>query len=364
MTTSTATAATATSTAHSLEETLADVLPGIADRAGAIDRSAADPLDDLRVLAHRLDLFDPNTTSVATAVRVLEAVSRASLTVGFVAWAQRMAAEYLALAPASPLTAARLADVVAVRRRGVTAMAAGQRQAVGLEAAPVVATPDAGGYRLSGTVAWVSNVAADSVVVLAANVPGGDTRVLAVDAADLTVRSAPDLLGLNATASGSLAIDDVAVPAEAVVSHDLYAFAATVRPRFLLLQTAFCSGVTGESLDAARDRLTGVGAVYAGDHADLAARYGDLRERLHGYAAQEAATPGTVAVRDLIALRLESTTLATAGTRLGLALDGGRGYATASATNRRFREASFLPVQSPSEAQLRWELARAEAAAR
>ncbi|RPF29078.1 acyl-CoA dehydrogenase family protein [Georgenia muralis] len=350
-------------TSPSLEDVLEDVLPDIADRAGAIDRSDADPIDDLRVLAHRLDLFDPSATSVATAVRVIESVARASLTVGFVAWAQRMAAEYLALAPASPRTATRLADVVAVRRRGVTAMAAGQRQAVGLEKAPVTATPDgAGGYRLSGTVAWASNVAADSVVVLAANLPGGGTRVLAVDAADLTVRAAPDLLGLNATASGSLLIDDVAVPADAVVSTDLQAFAATVRPRFLLLQTAFCSGVTGAALDAAIPQLAGTGAVYAGDHEDLAARYDDLRDRLHGYAADS--TPGTVAVRDLIALRLESTTLATASTRLGLALDGGRGYATASATNRRFREASFLPVQSPSEAQLRWELARAEAVAR
>lgn len=349
----------------SLEDVLENVLPDIADRAGAIDRSDADPLDDLRVLGHRLDLFDPSATSVATAVRVIESVARASLTVGFVAWAQRMAAEYLALAPASPLAAARLADVVAVRRRGVTAMAAGQRQAVGLEKAPVTATPDgAGGYRLSGTVAWASNVAADSVVILAANLPDGGTRVLAVDAADFTVREAPDLLGLNATASGSLVIEDVAVPAEAVVSTDLQVFAATVRPRFLLLQTAFCSGVTSAALDAAGPQLAGSGAVYTGDHADLAARYGDLRDRLHGYAAQEVATPGTVAVRDLIALRLESTTLATASTRLGLALDGGRGYATASATNRRFREASFLPVQSPSEAQLRWELARAEATAR
>jgi hypothetical protein len=38
------------------------------------------------------------------------------------------------------------------------------------------------------------------------------------------------------------------------------------------------------------------------------------------------------------------------------ALTGGRGYLTASATNRRLREAAFLPVQSPSEVQLLREL--------
>lgn len=345
----------------SLDDVLTDVLPGIADRAGAVDASAADPLDDLRVLAERLDLFDVRTTSLVRAAEIIEQVARESLTVGFLAWAQRMTAEYLSLAPGSPPATDRLADVVAVRRRGVTAMAAGQRQAVGLEAAPVTATPDgAGGFRLDGKVAWASNVAADSVVVLAANLPDGGTRVLAVDAADLVVRPAPDLLGLNATASGSLLLQDVHVPAESVVSTDLHAFTAAVRPRFLLLQTAFCSGVAGAALDASRGRLEGTGAVYAADHHGLTDRYADLHERLHRYTAAEVTTPGSTTVRELIALRLDGTELATATTRLGLALDGGRGYAVASATNRRFREAAFLPVQSPSEAQLRWELARAE----
>ena len=38
---------------------------------------------------------------------------------------------------------------------------------------------------------------------------------------------------------------------------------------------------------------------------------------------------------------------------------GGAGYAKSSPASRRFREAAFIPVQSPSESQLRWELDRA-----
>ena len=37
---------------------------------------------------------------------------------------------------------------------------------------------------------------------------------------------------------------------------------------------------------------------------------------------------------------------------------GGKGYASGTAASRRYREAAFIPVQSPSEAQLRWELGR------
>lgn len=37
----------------------------------------------------------------------------------------------------------------------------------------------------------------------------------------------------------------------------------------------------------------------------------------------------------------------------------GAGYARNSPASRRFREAAFIPAQSPSEGQLRWELERA-----
>ncbi len=36
----------------------------------------------------------------------------------------------------------------------------------------------------------------------------------------------------------------------------------------------------------------------------------------------------------------------------------GKGYASRTPTSRRYREAAFIPVQSQSEAQLRWELGR------
>jgi hypothetical protein len=35
---------------------------------------------------------------------------------------------------------------------------------------------------------------------------------------------------------------------------------------------------------------------------------------------------------------------------------GGRAFRVADAANRRFREASFLPIQAPTDAQPTWEL--------
>ena len=79
-----------------------------------------------------------------------------------------------------------------------------------------------------------------------------------------------------------------------------------------------------------------------------------MHSELHRLAAiQDKAT-----LTDLLLLRLDGAEIAPAATRLEAILCGGMVYAQAAPANRRMREAAFLPVQSPSQSQLRWELDR------
>ena len=55
-------------------------------------------------------------------------------------------------------------------------------------------------------------------------------------------------------------------------------------------------------------------------------------------------------------LRLAAADIVSAAAALEIRSAGGKGYARRTDASRRFREAAFIPVQSPSEAQLRWEL--------
>ena len=64
------------------------------------------------------------------------------------------------------------------------------------------------------------------------------------------------------------------------------------------------------------------------------------------------------AIREIVGARLENAQLATAAVALEAKVAGGRGYVRTCATARRLREAAFLPVQAPTEGQLRWELSR------
>ena len=335
---------------------LRDVIDSVAARASALDRADADLREDIAALAE-LGLFDVDRTSVAVAATIIEAVATESLAVAFGAWAQRMTAAYLRHAADRSDAAARTYRAVADGTRpGVTGMATAQRQAVGLGKVPITATRVEGGYRIDGPIAWASNVYPDSTIVLAANTDDDRSLVLACEASadGVEIRTAPDLLALNATASTMIGLDSVMVPDEQVLGEDLGDFLSGVRPQFLILQAAFCSGVAARSVTEAEGRLEGLGAFYTDEHTALAVRHEHMHSELHRLAgATERAT-----LSDLLLLRLDGAEIAPAATRLEAILCGGMGYAQAAPANRRMREAAFLPVQSPSQSQLRWELDR------
>ncbi|MEH6818772.1 acyl-CoA dehydrogenase family protein [Dietzia psychralcaliphila] len=335
---------------------LVAVVDSVAARASALDRGDADLRQDISALAD-LGLFDVDRTPVAVAATIIEAVATESLAVAFGAWAQRMTAAYLRHAADRSDAAERTYRAVASGERpGVTGMAAAQRQAVGLGRVPITAAPVDGGYRIDGPIAWASNVYVDSTIVLAANTEDGRSLVLAFEASapGVDIRNAPDLLALNATASTMIGLDGVVVPDEQVLGEDLADFLSGVRPQFLVLQAAFCSGVAARSVTEAEGRLEGLGAFSADEHSALAARHEHMHSELHRLAAR----PGEGALVDLLLLRLDGAEIAPAATRLEAILCGGMGYAQGAPANRRMREAAFLPVQSPSQSQLRWELDR------
>jgi hypothetical protein len=267
-----------------------------------------------------------------------------------------MTVEYLHRAPAE-LRERHLESLTSGSRIGVTAMAAGLKQVAGLGEVPLIAERIDGDLVITGTIRWASNVFGESLVVLPARSVDGQSYIVVVDAdADgVTIDTPPDLMGLGATASTSLHLDRVRVPAAAIISSDLSGFVRSIRPTFLLLQTAFCAGVARAALDAAEPLLsTGLGVQFRGDGVVLRRELRSLADRLYTHGTD----PVQASSRELVQLRLDGSAVAVSATRFESTLRGGAGYATTSAANRRFREASFLPIQSPSEGQLRWELSQ------
>lgn len=329
-------------------------------RAAEVDSCGTDVRPGLRFLGERglLGLGAPDNASgeLPTALHVVEDVAASCMSSGFSLWAQRMTIEYLSRAPGTAEVSAELAELRAGTRIGVTAMAPAMRYAAGLEELPVRAEPEDGGWRLTGPIPWASNLFEDALVVVPARTDSGDCLavVLPLSAPGVTVRDAPQLLALGATGSSSVALDGVHVPDSAVLSRDLLEFVRAIRPTFLLVQTAFCTGLAGASRRAAGELLTGLNEQFSTDCAEIVERHDSVRERLFRYAA-DLREPSPA---QLLELRLDAARVAEDATRLEAAVAGGRGYVATSATSRRLREAAFLPIQAPTEGQLRWELSQ------
>lgn len=288
--------------------------------------------------------------------RVLATAAWSDLATAFSLWCHRMVLEYLARTPeSSALRTAVLPRLVRTELIGSTALASGMGYAVMGTPLPVVADARDGRIWVRGSVPWASNLFTPDFVLVTAAATSDGPIVLALPGDERAITVAPParLLALDATRSSSLTIAGAAVSDDWVVADDFMAFIRRVRPVFLILQTSFALGLAMRALTEAAGGLRGPNVVLSPDVAALEAVADRLVDSLRAAAHRRG---DGWAIGDLVRLRYESACLATNAVALEAKTQGGRGYLATSGTARRLREAAFLPVQSPTEGQLRWEL--------
>lgn len=273
----------------------------------------------------------------------------------FSLWAHRMVVDYFARGQRTGLNTDVLGGLRSGELIGSTAMASGMKALAGIEPLGITGRIEGDEIVLEGQIRWASNLIDGAVVVIPAELDD-DRRIITwfrVGDPGVDVRHVDGLLALNATASASVALESLRVPLDAVLSWEFAETARAFRPTFLALQSSFCVGIARRSLQEATRLVERPG------NEGLIERYETVRkavteieQRWHRLTDDLGSAP----LIEFVRLRLDASVLAGEATRLEAALAGGRGYVSSSGTARRFREAAFLPVQSPSEGQLRWEL--------
>lgn len=341
------------------------VLSQVAEQADALDRNEAEGRLVLPLLAEAgaLDLGAPGNRdgNLPAMVQTVQALARECVTSAFTTWAHRMTLEYLTTA-GTPWAVEAAQGLRSGRVPGVTGMATAFQELAGCGSIGLTATPtEDGGYLINGPIRWASNLYEDALVVTAARTERGQRILFALPLATEGLQAGKPfpLLGLNATASSFMNFTDVRVGAEQILTDDFEGFLSSVRGTFLSLQTALCLGVASTSVNNARERLTGVNTVFAGDVDAVLAHLQVTRTALADISAR-VGTENAPSKVELLSMRLSAAEVATDAATLEVKTAGGQGYARNSGASRRFREAFFIPVQSPSEAQLRWELAQCQ----
>ncbi len=337
----------------------ADVADHIARRATVLDEGADNTRENLGLLAQHglLGLGAPANRDGAlpAMAAVIAEIAGHCLSTAFSAWAHRMTLEYLTAA-ATPWSIDAAAGLTGSAALGVTGMASAFKDAAGCGSIELGATPTDGGYRLTGALRWASNLYPDSVMVTAARTEGDEKLVVALPLATdgVTVGDHFELLALGSTASSSVKLDDVYVGEAQILTRDIGPFLDRVRPTFLVLQSAMCVGLARRCLDEVAPSLTGVNAAFRSEFDSLTTQLASAQAQTEALA--DAVGSATPTKRELLTLRLAAADTVSAAAALEIRTAGGKGYARRTDASRRFREAAFIPVQSPSEAQLRWEL--------
>ncbi|WP_127090093.1 acyl-CoA dehydrogenase family protein [Aquabacter cavernae] len=296
---------------------------------------------------------------VADAVAAIAAVSARSLAAGFVLWGHRSYIEYLLQSPNSALRERLLPDLLAGRLAGATGLSNAMKFLSGLEDLQIAARGDDAHLRLDGKMPWVTNLPPGTFHVAAAvSRPGGGAFVasLASDDAGLERSEDLDLMGLRGTNTAALAITDLPLPPERVIAPDAGAWLPRVRPAFLGLQCGMSIGLARRALAEATDCAGPGRGVLAAPCTTLAAALSDQEEALtKGLRAGTFLSDPAALFRIRIAL----ADIVAEAVGLELQASGGRAYLSGPGAGfaRRWREAAFIPVITPSLVQLKSALA-------
>lgn len=297
------------------------------------------------------------------AVEAIAEVAEQSLTAAFVLWAQRAFIEYLCVTDNPAARDFWLPQVLPGHTAGATGLSNAMKFLSALETLQVLEdAPAPGAARtVSGLLPWVTNLRQPHFVVAAAVQRHDASRpplVVALDsqAAGLERSADLDLLGLRASNTAAIQLQQVAVPAHGLLAEDGTAFLKRARPMFLSLQCGMSLGLiraalhTTEQEGAARDVLRPrVERSWQQLESLRTQLFSGLNARRF-----ESDAPA------LFHIRLQLAALAQEAIQLELQASGGRAYLRSHLPDfgRRLQEAAFVPVVTPSLTQLQGELQR------
>lgn len=300
------------------------------------------------------------------AVEAIAAVAEHSLAAAFVFWGHRATTEYLLQSPNHGLRERWLPSLLEGKWAGATGLSNAMKFLSGIESLQVQATSldtpgTEGGQVLDGQVPWATNLRPDGFLLAVAveRRDGGAPFIAALpsDRPGLRRSADLDLIAMRGSNTASVQLTRTPITAQDVIAPDARQWLPRVRPAFLALQCGLSVGFARAALAAARSRSGASRAVLdepvERTQAAVATAVAGLAEGLASgrFVHQPAA---------LFELRIALAHLALSAAQLELQASGGRAYHRDAPLGfaRRWREAAFLPIVTPSLTQLQGELVR------
>lgn len=303
--------------------------------------------------------------TIADAIDTVAAVAQRSLTAAFVLWGHRTFIEYVLQSDNDALRVRWLTPLLDGEVAGATGLSNAMKYLSDIEPLQMHAARSGNAFVLNGSLPWITNLRREGFIAAAAfdHDDGTPPSVFAIphDARGVERSDDLDLIGLRASNTAALRVSDTVLDESYRLAADAPAWLARVRPAFLGLQCGMSIGLARRALLATQD-------ASAPSRASLGAEIRELETTLADQAAQlkRGVLDGTFlhSPATMFELRIALVETVSQAVSLEVQATGGRGYLRGqSGSARRVREASFIPIVTPSLVQLKSQLARHRRAA-
>ena len=344
----------------------------LAQQVQAIDRDGHYPVAVLKQLAS-LGAMSAHLDAPAgradffLAIQAMAEVSRVCGATGFMMWCQAVCGLYMQQSGNPALTGEVLARHVTGTTLGGTALSNPMKSYAQIESLLLRATPVDGGFRIDGSLPWVSNLGPDHYCGAIAAVIDGDTPtsrevmfVLRCDSPGVELRECPSFSAMEGTGTYAIRLKDYFVGAADLIAEPAKPYIARIRAAFVLLQCGMATGVTQGAIDSMWDVEAQLGHVnqFLDDRPDaLQTELDALNARIRALAGTpfDASTDFLI---DVLDARAHAAELCLRTAQSALMHQGARGYLLSSAVQRRVRESHFVAIVTPAIKHLRKEMAR------
>lgn len=298
------------------------------------------------------------------AVRVIEEVSRECVATGFLVWAQNACAWYLQNSSNQAIREGALPKIATGAVLGGTGQSNAMKSRASIEENRLKAVRVAGGYRVNGTLPWVSNIGIDHFFHVGINVadePGLLIALVRGDYAGLTLNQNAHFIALEGTSTFACNFKEVFIADEVVVAHpsEFERFRAATKSAFILMQMGMGLGL----VDACVGMMKRANKTHAHVNCFLDDQVDDIEAELfaaraacYRLAGEVDATADGSFERDTLAMRLLGSELSLKAANSAMLHMGAKGFLVNNAAQRRVREAYFVAIVTPAIKHLRKEL--------
>ncbi len=289
----------------------------------------------------------------------MEMAAEQCLSTGFCIWCQWVCGWYIQNGDSDFLKTEVLPSVLSGERLAGTGLSNPMKHFAGIEAIRLKARRESGGFRINGTLPWISNTGVDHYFAAVAHIEETEDYLMAIfpgDSPGLRLGDGGKFIALEGSGTYAAHFKEVFVPDEWVLAAPCAPYIARIRPGFILGQTGFGLGLVASCLELMRraNRRTAHVNCYLDDTLEkIDADFQEAREFTHSIADEigvgaddSMKRPGLA--KDAIQARVLASELSLRASQAAMLYAGANGYRLGGPVERKLRESYFVAVVTPA----------------